>query len=114
MTDSVKKIAPAIIVFTALMESMSAFASQSSEMKHAPTGVIHFTGAIVAPPCVVETDGHQVETQCWHDNGEKKTASIDAIKLAGKEIRLPNHKGIQTFNWINKDNQLGIYTVIYD
>ena len=114
MTNSVKKIATAIIAFTALSASMTAFASQSSGMRQVHTGVIHFTGAIVAPPCVVETRGHKVEAQCWSDNGKTKTASIDVTKLKGKEIQLPNHKGMQKFNWINKDKKLGIYTVVYD
>ncbi|MGO2304767.1 MAG: hypothetical protein ACTH5W_08720 [Providencia sp.] len=114
MTHSVKKMAKVILALTALTASVTAFASQSSGLKQAHTGVIHFTGSIVAPPCVIETSGHKVETQCWHDNGNTKTISVDVTKLKGKDVQLPNNKGTQRFNWINKDNKLGLYTVVYD
>ncbi len=114
MASLVKKIIGTVFVFVALTSNFSAFASENSDIKRASSGVIRFTGAIVAPPCIVQLLGQNIETKCWHDNGKEKRVSVNIKKLNGQEIALPNSKGTQKFNWINKDNTLGIYTIMYD
>ncbi|MEX6373888.1 hypothetical protein AB6F20_15520 [Providencia hangzhouensis] len=52
---------------------LSAFASENSEVKRSNTGVIRFTGAIVAAPCIVEANANKVETKCWNDSGKLET-----------------------------------------
>lgn len=114
MDNSVKKIVSTIFTVAVLGSSFSAVGSTNSGTKHVSSGVIHFTGTIVAPPCTVEAVVNKVETKCWNDNGTEKTTSIDIRKLKGQEVLLPNLKGTQQFNWINKDKTLGIYTIKYD
>ncbi|HEM7542241.1 TPA: hypothetical protein U2M54_003401 [Providencia rettgeri] len=114
MNSSVKKMVMTFLAVTALSSSFSIVASENSETKRSSTGVIRFTGAIVASPCVVEANANKVETKCWNDNGKLETASADIRKLKNKEMLLPNQKGTQQFNWINKDKTLGIYTIKYD
>ncbi len=103
-----------MLTFVALTSSFAAFASEGSDTQRVSSGVIRFTGAIVAPPCTVQTLGQNIETKCWHDSGTEKRVSVNIKKLNGKEMALPNSKGTQKFNWINKDNTLGIYTIMYD
>ncbi|MEX6399018.1 hypothetical protein AB6E88_18855, partial [Providencia hangzhouensis] len=110
----VKKMVMAFLAVTALNSSFSVFASENSEVKRSNTGVIRFTGAIVAAPCIVEANANKVETKCWNDSGKLETASADIRKLKNQEMLLPNQKGTQQFNWINKDKTLGIYTIKYD
>ncbi|MEX9974454.1 hypothetical protein AB7W84_13075 [Providencia rettgeri] len=114
MNSSVKKMVMAFLAVTALNSSFSVFASENSEVKRSNTSVIRFTGAIVAAPCIVEANANKVETKCWNDSGKLETASADIRKLKNQEMLLPNQKGIQQFNWINKDKTLGIYTIKYD
>lgn len=114
MNSSVKKMVMAFLAVTALNSSFSVFASENSEVKRSNTGVIRFTGAIVVAPCIVEANANKVETKCWNDSGKLETASADIRKLKNQEMLLPNQKGTQQFNWINKDKTLGIYTIKYD
>ncbi|MBG5893226.1 hypothetical protein [Providencia rettgeri] len=114
MNSSVKKMVMAFLAVTALNSSFSVFSSENSEVKRSNTGVIRFTGAIVAAPCIVEANANKVETKCWNDSGKLETASADIRKLKNQEMLLPNQKGTQQFNWINKDKTLGIYTIKYD
>ncbi|MEX6144434.1 hypothetical protein AB6G26_09945 [Providencia hangzhouensis] len=114
MNSSVKKMVMAFLAVTALNSSFSVFASENSEVKRSNTGVIRFTGAIVAAPCIVEANANKVETKCWNDSGKLETASADIRKLKNQEMLLPNQKGTQQFNWINKDKTLDIYTIKYD
>lgn len=114
MNSSVKKMVMAFLAVTALNSSFSVFASENSEVKRSNTGVIRFTGAVVAAPCIVEANANKVETKCWNDSGKLETASADIRKLKNQEMLLPNQKGTQQFNWINKDKTLGIYTIKYD
>ncbi|HEM8137798.1 TPA: hypothetical protein U2M34_000654 [Providencia rettgeri] len=114
MDNSVKKIVATIFTVTVLVSSFSAVASKNSGMKRASSGVILFTGAIVAPLCMIEATPKSVITKCWSDTGDEKTTSVDIRKLRGQTTLLPNSKGTQEFNWINKDHTLGIYTIKYD
>lgn len=113
MGNSVNKIVTAIFTVAVLGFSFSAVASKNSDSRRVSSGVIQLTGVIVASPCVVETRSNKIETKCWNDIGNEKTTSIDIRKLKGQEILLPNLKGTQEFNWINKDKTLGIYTIKY-
>lgn len=114
MNSSVKKIVMTFLAVATLSTSFSIFASENSEARRSNTAVIRFTGAIVASPCVVEANANKVETKCWSDNGKLETASADIRKLKNQEMLLPNQKGTQQFNWINKDKTLGIYKIKYD
>ncbi|HGF6560214.1 hypothetical protein M5X66_10150 [Providencia sp. PROV188] len=114
MDHSVKKITLAVFSLMALTFGMHAKASTHSEAKPVASGTIHFVGAIVASPCVITSIEQSIDTKCWNDDGAVKTTSVKFNKLTEKGTVLPNHKGTQTFKWINKENKIGVYTVIYD
>ncbi|EPL6453217.1 MULTISPECIES: hypothetical protein [Providencia] len=114
MNSLVKKTIVTFLATTALMTSISTFASQNSDQRSSNSGVIRFTGAIVAAPCIIGTNQNFVETTCWSDSGKEKTKSVDISKLKKTEQLLPNSKGTQQFNWINKEKTMGIYTIKYD
>lgn len=114
MNGLVKKTILTFLVATTLMTSISTFASHNSGQQRSNTAVIRFTGSIVAAPCIISTNQNFVETKCWSDSGKEKTQSVDVSKLKMTEQLLPNLKGSQQFNWINKEKTMGIYTVKYD
>lgn len=114
MNNLVKKMIVTLLATAALTTSFSGLASQHSDQKRSNSAVIRFTGAIVAAPCVIGTNANYVETKCWSDSGKEKVTTVDMSKLKAGENLLPNQKGTQQFNWINKEKTMGIYTVKYD
>ncbi|WP_369310835.1 hypothetical protein [Providencia rettgeri] len=114
MNSLVKKTIVAFLAATALITSVSAFASQNSDQKRSNSAVIRFTGAIVAAPCIIGAKQNFIETTCWSDSGKEKRESVNISKLKTSEQLLPNSKGTQQFKWINKEKTMGIYTIKYD
>lgn len=114
MNSLVKKITAPLLAAMVLTTSFSVLASQNSDQKRSNSAVIRFTGAIVAAPCIIGTNDNFIETKCWSDTGKEKTKSVNISKLKTTEQVLPNLKGTQQFNWINKEKTMGIYTVKYD
>lgn len=114
MANSVKKVIVTLFAATTLMTSFASLASQNSASKHSFSGTIRFTGAIVAPPCVIGTNDKTIETQCWGNDGKEKKSSVSIKRLKGHIVDLPDQKGIQQFKWIDKENKLGLYTISYN
>lgn len=98
----------------ALTFGTHAKASAHSDAKPVASGTITFVGAIVAAPCVITNIEQSIDTKCWNDDGKVKTTSMKINKLTEKGTTLPNQKGTQTFKWLSKEKNTGIYTVIYD
>ncbi|HEF8773782.1 MULTISPECIES: hypothetical protein [Providencia] len=78
------------------------------------SATITFVGAIVVPPCQVGTMGDKIETTCWSDRGKVETVKTSFKKLKTGTHELPNHKGTQSFKWIDQDKKLGMYTLDYN
>lgn len=78
-------------------------------------GVIHFSGAIVQPPCLNEISSKQITLNCLNDNADMTSNHLDIKKVTqtkGWKV-INNGRGEYSYNWVNEEQQLGILTIKY-
>ncbi|MGJ3355051.1 hypothetical protein [Providencia sp. Je.9.19] len=79
------------------------------------TGVIHFSGAIVQPPCLNEINNKQITLNCLDDNADMTSNHLDIKKVTqtkGWQV-INSGRGEYSYNWINEQKQLGMLTIKY-
>lgn len=81
---------------------------------HAGTtgGVIHFVGAIVEEPCLINVGNSTTNTQCYR-NGHNYTSSQTLANVDGRSKELPLNIGTTEMKWIDQQHKLAIMTVAY-
>ncbi|MDV5224713.1 hypothetical protein RZ760_001895 [Providencia rettgeri] len=103
-----------ILLFIIILSYFITYAAHAQKRNVIGSGTVMFVGAIVAPPCEIGTIGDKIETTCWSDRGKVETVKTSFKKLKTGTYELPNHKGTQSFKWIDQDKKLGVYTINYN
>lgn len=114
MKLTANKLSLAILLSIITLSYFISYAANAQERHIIGSGTITFIGAIVAPPCHIGSMEDKIETTCWSDKGQVETVKTSFKKLKTGTLQLPNHKGTQSFKWIDQDKKLGIYTLTYN
>ncbi|MEI9535000.1 hypothetical protein [Moellerella wisconsensis] len=80
----------------------------------AASGTITFIGSIVEPPCEHQLVDNSMETVCWGSKGKKHRLKSALNTIKNGKIATLDNKVKVSFEWINSQKKLGIYTVIYN
>lgn len=73
------------------------------------SGVIHFEGAIVDPPCDVQVEHNQLSSSCYRDGQNLITRSA----ISGEQA-IPASFGQSEMSWLNSEHTQGILTASYN
>ncbi|WP_319926310.1 type 1 fimbrial protein [Xenorhabdus littoralis] len=78
------------------------------------SGTIHFSGAIVDPPCQFSWDEEHTEVVCWY-NGEQlsQDKKIEYKKDGSSLLSMKKHIGTEEVRWVGKNKKLGIVIITY-
>ncbi|ELZ5940564.1 hypothetical protein AB7W88_14845 [Providencia vermicola] len=80
------------------------------------SGVIHFTGSIVHPPCMNSVSNQQqLIFNCLNDKADMVEEKLDIKKIAQSKDwgTMNNGRGVYTYHWVDKQSQLGLLTIKY-
>lgn len=75
-------------------------------------GVIHFVGAIVEGPCLVNVVNSTANTQCYR-NGQNYTGTQALASYDASSKELPLNIGTTEMRWVDQQHKLAIMTVVY-
>ncbi|WP_337261720.1 MULTISPECIES: type 1 fimbrial protein [unclassified Serratia (in: enterobacteria)] len=78
----------------------------------ATSGVIHFVGAIVEGPCLVNVVNSSANTQCYR-NGQNYTDTQALASFNASSQELPLNLGTTEMKWVDQQKKLAIMTVVY-
>ena len=94
--------------FTAIISSLAFFCFSALA---ANSGVIHFRGQIVEPPCDYQPSPTKMSVNCYQDGkNDVQTLSMKSL-LQGQQF--VNDKSTATLHWLNTDKNAAILTVQY-
>ncbi len=77
----------------------------------ANSGVIHFRGQIVEPPCDYQPSSTKMSVNCYQD-GENHVQTV-SMKALMQGQQFVNEKSIARLQWLNTDKNAAILTVEY-
>lgn len=78
-------------------------------------GTIHFSGAIVFPPCLNEVNKQHVILNCLNSETDMVANKLDLNNIANTEGWQVINEGRSEYlyNWINQEKQMGMLTIKY-
>lgn len=78
-------------------------------------GVIHFTGAIIHPPCRNGVDDLQLTINCLNDKADMTQSTLDLKKIAHSSnwVTINDGRGEYIYNWVDQNKQMGLLTIKY-
>ncbi|MDR2224540.1 hypothetical protein [Providencia rettgeri] len=79
------------------------------------SGAVHFSGAIVHPTCTNNVTEANVELSCFDDKTNVTTSNIDLKNIhsvKGWNV-INDGRNELSYNWVNKEEQLGMLTIKY-
>jgi type 1 fimbria pilin len=76
------------------------------------SGVIHFVGAIVESPCLVNVVNSTANTECYR-NGKNYTGRQQIVNFNARSKELPLDIGTTEMKWIDQQKNLALLTVMY-
>ncbi|AYA39899.1 type 1 fimbrial protein [Xenorhabdus nematophila] len=78
------------------------------------SGLIHFQGAIVDPPCQFNWEEEHIEMACWYDGEQLKQEKVIEYKKESKSpLSIEKNIGTKEVKWLGENKKLGLITVTY-
>ncbi|HHR5900948.1 TPA: hypothetical protein ACS7XC_001859 [Providencia alcalifaciens] len=113
LTSITKKIFSRAVMALLLVPTLSAINAYADNNGH--SGTIQFTGAIVYGACLNEVGNNNVTLNCLDDNDDMVANNIDLKKLVKTQgwTVLNGGRSSYSYNWVNKDKQMGMLTIKY-
>lgn len=116
MKNSLSMLKKSCVCSLASLLLVTAFASMNANASNdGNTGVIHFSGAIVFPPCINEVSKKHVTMNCLNSQSDMVANKInlnDVANTQGWKV-INDGRGEYSYNWVNQDEQMGMLTIKY-
>ncbi|PHM45988.1 hypothetical protein Xmau_00380 [Xenorhabdus mauleonii] len=96
-------------LFMSLYYPAMAYSSPTSS-----SGLVHFHGAIVDPPCQFNWDEEHTETVCWYNGKSLNQSKTIKYQVDSKSpLSLQKHIGTEEIKWVGENKRLGLITITY-